>query len=313
MFRRLFSNSLSQVKTRRMTTTQAPTASFSRKWRGAALAYLLVAPPLLLMVLLIFIPALQSIARTLTISVDGVPGFSLSRYTAFFSDPISVNNLIFTFQVTLLTLAAIFVVCFPLALYLRFSSGRIASIVQILALFPLFVPGIILCYALIRFLGTRGTLDTVLSLIGITGYRTPYLKPDAIIIGLVWEAIPFTVLVLTAGLRQVSDSLIESARDVGADDWTIFRRIILPLIARPALIAFSLNFLGIFGSYTIPYLLGPAAPQMMGVFMQQTFGQYRRPDEAETQAVITFIICAFIGFLYVRTVARQRITHEKDE
>ncbi|PJF25783.1 MAG: spermidine/putrescine ABC transporter permease [Phototrophicales bacterium] len=296
-----------------MTTTQAPPVAFWRKWRGAALAYLLVAPPLLLMVLLIFIPALQSIARTLTISVDGEPGFSISRYTAFFSDPISVNNLIFTFQVTLLTLAAIFVVCFPLALYLRFSSGRVASIVQILALFPLFVPGIILCYALIRFLGTRGTLDTVLNLVGITGYRTPYLKPEAIIIGLVWESIPFTVLVLTAGLRQVSDSLIESARDVGADDWTIFRRIILPLITRPALIAFSLNFLGIFGSYTIPYLLGPAAPQMMGVFMQQTFGQYRRPDDAETQAVITFIICAFVGFLYVRTVARQRITQEKDE
>ncbi len=293
-------------------TTLARTSTRQRQWRGAILAYLLVAPPLLLMVLLIFIPATQSIARTLTISVDGQPGFSFSRYAAFFSDPISVNNLLFTFQVTLLTLAVIFIVCFPLSLYLRFSTGRIASAVQILALFPLFVPGIILCYALIRFLGTRGTLDTLLSLVGITGYRTPYLKPEAIVIGLVWESIPFTVLVLTAGLRQVSDTLIESARDVGAGDWTIFRRIILPLIVRPALIVFSLNFLGIFGSYTIPYLLGPAAPQMMGVFMQQTFGQYRRPDDAETQAVITFLICAFVGFLYVRTVASQRLTREEE-
>lgn len=291
------------------TTSLSPTPT--RRALRAALPYLLVAPPLLLMILLIFIPAIGSIARTLTVSVDGTPGFSISRYTAFFSDPISVNNLWFTFQVTLLTLVAIFIVCFPLALYLRFSSGRIASAVQILALFPLFVPGIILAYALIRFLGTRGTLDTVLSLFGITGYSTPYLKPEAIVIGLVWESIPFTVLVLTAGLRQVSDSLIESARDVGAGDWTIFTRIILPLITRPALIAFSLNFLGIFGAYTLPYLLGPAAPQMMGVFMQQTFGQYRRPDDAETQAVITFIICAFVGFLYVRTVASQRLTEEK--
>jgi ABC-type spermidine/putrescine transport system permease subunit I len=152
-----------------------------------------------------------------------------------------------------------------------------------------------------------------LNIFGITGYRTPYLKPDAIIIGLVWESIPFTVLVLTAGLRQISDSLIESARDVGAGDWTIFRRIILPLIIRPVLIVFSLNFLGIFGSYTVPYLLGPAAPQMMGVFMQQTFGQYRRPDDAETQAVITFLICSLIGLLYVRTVATQRIQQEEDE
>ena len=57
------------------------------------------------MIFLIFIPALQSTARTLTIDVSGQPGFSFSRYTAFFQDPISVSNLLFTFQVTLITLA----------------------------------------------------------------------------------------------------------------------------------------------------------------------------------------------------------------
>ncbi len=296
--------------------TTLPTSTSGSLWRqrrGLILAYLLVAPPLLLMVLLIFLPATQSIARTLTIDTAGEAGFSFSRYIAFFQDPISVSNLVFTFQVVFVTLFVIFIVCFPLAIYLRFAQGRIAGAVQILVLFPLFVPGIILCYALIRFLGTRGTLETVLSIFGYMDYSTPYLKPSAIVIGLVWESIPFTVLVLTAGLRQISDSLIESARDVGANDITIFRRIILPLITRPVLIAFSLNFLGIFGAYTVPYLLGPAAPQMMGVFMQQTFGQYRRPDEAETQAVITFLICSVVGLLYVRTVASQRIQQEDAE
>ncbi len=287
--------------------------SSQRKSRRSLLAYAMVAPPLLLMGLLIFLPAIQSIIRTLLVDTNGVQGLSISRYVSFFSDPISVSNLVFTFQIVLITLFVIFVVCFPLALYLRFAKGRIAGAVQILVLFPLFVPGIILCYALIRFLGTRGTLESVLAIVGVTGYKTPYLKPEAIIIGLVWESIPFTVLVLTAGLGQISDSLIESARDVGAGNWTIFRKIILPLIIRPLLIAFSLNFLGIFGSYTVPYLLGPAAPQMMGVFMQQTFGQYRRPDDAETQAVITFIICSMVGLLYVRTVAKQRLQQEESE
>jgi ABC-type spermidine/putrescine transport system permease subunit I len=273
----------------------------------AILAYGLVAPPMLLMIFLIFLPALQSLANTVVVQTEAGTALSLERYFAFFQDPVSRTNLWFTVQITLITLAALFIVCIPIALYLRFNNGRIASLVQVLALFPLFVPGIILCYALIRFLGTRGTLDNVLNIIGITGYRTPYLKPEAIVMGLVWESIPFTVLVITAGLRQVSDSLIESARDVGANSVQIFWRIILPLITRPLLIAFTLNFLGIFGSYTIPYLLGPASPQMMGVFMQHTFGLYRRPEEAEMQAVITFIICAAVGFLYVRAVASQRL------
>ncbi|MEP7292025.1 MAG: ABC transporter permease subunit, partial [Chloroflexota bacterium] len=282
-------------------------------WRTRVTPYLMVAPPLLLMVLLIFFPAIQSIVRTLTIDVEGQPGLSISRYTAFFNDPISRSNLLFTFRITITVLIVMFVVCFPLSLYLRFASGRIASIVQLLALFPLFVPGIILCYALIRFLGSHGTLESILSVFGFSGYHTPYLKPEAIVFGLVWESIPFTVLILTAGLRQVSNELIECARDVGANNWQIFVRIILPLIKRPVLIVFSLSFLGIFGSYTIPYLLGPAAPQMMGVFMQQTFGQYRRPDDAETQAVITFLICSLVGFLYVKTVVSQRMTQQEEE
>jgi putative spermidine/putrescine transport system permease protein len=114
------------------------------------------------------------------------------------------------------------------------------------------------------------------------------------------------VLILTAGLAQVPDGMLESARDVGAGWLRIFRRIILPLISRSVLIAFSLNFLGIIGSFTLPYLLGPASPEMMGVFMQRTFGDALAPDRAETQAVITFLICSVVGFLYVRAAVQQR-------
>jgi ABC-type spermidine/putrescine transport system permease subunit I len=272
----------------------------SNQWMG----YLLIAPPIILVVGLIFFPAIQSFIRTLV--DDTGSGVSLARYTSFFQDPISQSNLIFTMQVTLLAVAGLFLVCTPLAIYLRFSHGRIATWVQTLTLFPLFVPGIMLSYALIRFLRGRGMFDTILTTFGVTGFVSPYLKPGGIVIGLIWESIPFTVLVLNAGLQQLDDSLIESARDVGANNWQIFSRIIVPLVKRPALIAFCLNFIGIFGSYTIPYLLGPAAPQMMGVYMQRTFQEFRQPRDAETQAVITFIVCLVVGLLYVRTIAQQR-------
>ena len=75
---------------------------------------------------------------------------------------------------------------------------------------------------------------------------------------------------------------------------------------RPALIAFCLNVIGVFGAFTLPYLLGPAQPQMMGVYMQQTYGEYQDRSGAETQAVITFLISAVVGILYVRTITRQR-------
>jgi ABC-type spermidine/putrescine transport system permease subunit I len=284
------------------------TSQRQRAITSVLIGYALVAPPLIVMALLIFFPAGQAIIRTLFVEDEtGATTFGLGNYVNFFQDPIARSNLWFTLWVTLAVVFGLFVVCFPIALYLRFSTSRLAGVVQVLALFPLFVPGIILAFALIRFFGPRGTVETILNAFGFTGYVSPYLKPSGIILGLIWDHIPFTVLVLTAGLRQVEDSLIDSARDVGAGGGLIFRKIVLPLVERPALIVFCLNFIGVFGAFTIPYLLGPAAPQMMGVYMQATYGDYLDRAGAETQAVITFLVCAVVGFLYVRAVTRERM------
>jgi putative spermidine/putrescine transport system permease protein len=176
--------------------------------------YALIALPVLIMVGLIFYPAALSLIDTLFVpdAQTGAVAFSLSNYQAFFKDPILVANLVFTFEVTLGVVMMLFVIGYPLVLYLRFSKSRLAGVVQVLTLFPLFVPGVILAFALIQFLGSHGMLDTLLHALGFTGYRTPYLEPQGVIIALVWESIPFTVLVLTAGLRQVDDAVVESAR-----------------------------------------------------------------------------------------------------
>jgi putative spermidine/putrescine transport system permease protein len=277
-----------------------------RDW-SYLVGYLLVAPPLLVMLLLIFYPAVLAVIDTLFLHDDktGQVRFSLQQYLGFFQDPILVANLRFTAEITAVTVGLLFVIGYPLALYLRFTKSRLAGAVQVLTLFPLFVPGVILAFALIQFLGSHGMLDTMLNRIGFSGYRTPYLQPQGIVIALVWEGIPFTVLVLTAGLRQIEDAVVESARDVGAGNLQIFFRILLPLSLRSAIIVFCLNVIGVFGAFTLPYLLGPAQPMMMGVSMQQTFNNYQDRVGALAQAVITFAICALVGLLYVRTVTRR--------
>jgi putative spermidine/putrescine transport system permease protein len=272
------------------------------------IGYLMVAPPFLVMVLLIIYPALLAVVDTLFVSQDGVRRFTLDRYADFFQTPLAVTNLIFTLEVTIVTVIILFAVCFPISLYLRFSSGRVSNIVQILSLFPMFVPGIITAYALIRFLGGNGWLHRFLEvLFNYQGYTSPYLRPSGIVIGLVWEGIPLTVLIITAGLSQISDEMMETARDVGANSLQVFWRIILPLLTRPLLIVFTLNFLGAFGAFTIPYLMGPASPEMMGVYMRRTFYDANLPSRAQVQAVITFAISALVSILYVRSVVSQKI------
>jgi len=273
----------------------------------SVLGYLLIAPPVLVMALLIVYPAAQSVYNTLTITVaDGGKLISLDNYATFLSSQEAVRNLIFTFQVTLATVALLFLICFPIAYYLRFGRGRLVDSVQLLALFPMFVPGIITAYALIRFLGDNGWLDSLLvTTTGWTGYVSPYPKPLGIVIGLIWEGIPFTILILTAGMTQVADSMIESARDVGANWLQVFTRILLPQISRPILIVLTLNFLGVFGAFTMPLLLGPASPQMYGVYMQRLYSNSQY-TQVQVAAVLMFLISSVVGLLYVRSVVQQR-------
>ncbi|WP_408640070.1 ABC transporter permease [Devosia ureilytica] len=268
---------------------------------------LLVAIPVFLVGWLVIWPIINAIGRTLwRPDASGTMGFDLSSYVFFFSDQYSINNLTITLWTTLMCAILLLVICLPIALYLRFSHGRLPAYVQALAIFPMFVPSIILAYAFIRVLGPNGMVDILLNSVGLPKIRTPYLTPWGPVIGLVWDNIPLTVLILLSGLGNVANHAIEAARDVGANRLQVFWHIILPRISNSLLVAISFAVLGIFSSFTLPYLLGPAAPEMMGPFMNRTFREVNDPLNAITQAVITFGFCIAFGLFYVRSVARNQ-------
>ncbi|WP_291389633.1 ABC transporter permease subunit, partial [Devosia sp.] len=233
---------------------------------------LLVAIPVFLVGWMIIWPIISAIGRTIWLPNDGGGrSFSLETYGFFFTDQYSLNNLGVTLWTTGVCAVLLVLICLPIALYLRFAKGRLAAYVQGLAIFPMFVPSIILSYAIIRVLGPNGTVDLLLNAMHLPKIRSPYLTPWGPVIGLVWDNIPLTVLILLSGLGNVSNQSIEAARDVGAGRLAVLWHIILPRISNSILVAVSFTVLGIFSAFTLPYVLGPAAPEMMGPFMQRTF------------------------------------------
>lgn len=290
-----------------MTTTTVGNDAVMRKQGRWPVGLLLVATPVFLVGWMIIWPIISAIGRTIWLpGEDGTPRFSLETYVFFFTDDYSLNNLSLTLWTTGICAMLLLAVCLPIALYLRFANGRMAAYVQGLAIFPMFVPSIILSYAIIRVLGPNGTVDLVLNAVGLPKIRSPYLTPWGPVIGLVWDNIPLTVLILLSGLGSVSNQSIEAARDVGAGKIAVLWHIILPRITNSILVAISFSVLGIFSSFTLPYVLGPAAPEMMGPFMQRTFRDLFDPTNAITQAVITFAFCIVFGLFYVRSVAKNR-------
>jgi putative spermidine/putrescine transport system permease protein len=271
------------------------------------LGLLLVAAPVLLVCWLIIYPILSAVVQTVWLP-DGAGGrhLSLETYAFFFRDGYSLTNLWITLWTTGVCAVLLLIVCLPIAIYLRFSAGRLPAYVQALAIFPMFVPSIILSYAFIRVLGPNGMVDILLNAVHLPKIRSPYLTPWGPVIGLVWDHIPLTVLILLAGLGNVSNQSIEAARDVGARPLTVLWHIILPRIGNSILVAASFAVLGIFSAFTIPYVLGPAAPEMMGPFMQRTFRELYDPTNAITQAVVSFGFCIVFGLFYVRSVAKNQ-------
>jgi len=288
-------------------TDQPANDIVGKRRSGWYIGLLLVAAPVLLVFWLIIYPIISAIIRTVWLPAEGGGrAFSLETYIFFFTDNYSLNNLGITLWTTGVCAVLLLLVCLPIAIYLRFSTSKIAAYVQGLAIFPMFVPSIILSYAFIRVLGPNGTVDLILNAVGLPKIKSPYLTPWGPVIGLVWDHIPLTVLILLAGLGNVSNQSIEAARDVGARSWAVFWHIILPRISNSILVAISFSVLGIFSAFTLPYVLGPAAPEMMGPFMQRTFRELFDPENAITQAVIAFGFCLVFGLFYVRSVAKNR-------
>jgi putative spermidine/putrescine transport system permease protein len=275
----------------------------SARIQEATTGYALIFLPLGLLMLLVLFPTASLLIDTLQNS-EGY--FSLEHYQAFFSDDYSLANLRYTLFETIVSCVIALIIALCISLYLRFSQGRIAAWVHGLSLFPLFVPSVIISYALIRFLGPNGFLQIILDRLGLVGFHSPYLTATGPIIGFVWENLPLPILVISAGLAQISDHAIEAARDLGASKLRVLFEILLPQIMRALLVAFALIFLGTIGSYTIPYLLGPAAPEMMGPFMRRTYTDLNKPDEAAVQAMIIIFTAAVVGAFYIAAMLRGR-------
>ena len=290
-----------------MTTETAGALQPVIQERRRPIGLLLVAAPVFLVIWLIIWPIISAIIQTVWVTApEGGGAVSLETYRFFFSDGYSLANLSITLWTTGVCAILLLIVCLPIALYLRFADTRVAAYVQGLAIFPMFVPSIILSYAFIRVLGPNGTVDLVLNSVGLPRIRSPYLTPWGPVIGLVWDNIPLTVLILLSGLGSVSNQAVEAARDVGAGKFALLWHIILPRISNSILVAISFAVLGIFSAFTLPYILGPAAPEMMGPFMQRTFRELLEPKMAITQAVVTFGFCIVFGLFYVRSVAKNR-------
>ena len=160
--------------------------------------------------------------------------------------------------------------------------------------------------------GQIGTLNGLLAATGITGpvwlaeARTAF--PAVILVG-VWVSVPFTAVTLLAGLQSIGMDIHEAAEMDGADGWSHFTKITLPLL-RPMLnVAVVLNTIYVFNSFPIIWVLtqgGPAgSTDVLITYLYKAAFRLSQPGSAQAMGVISFLVLIGFSALYLRLMEKE--------
>ncbi len=241
---------------------------------------------------------------------DEIPGRgigTLGAITQLFENHAYLQDISATAIVFVVTSAVVLVFATTLTLWHRLRPSRAIATLQFLAVIPLFIPVVIASFSLWTFWGSRGFTNSLAQLAGISNALIFSGKLQGVVLAEVWVSLPFAVLLMRAGVASLTDSSLDAARDAGARPLTVAWRIALPQLRKEATIVFCFTAVGVLGSFTVPYIIGPSSPLMLGVDAVNTFSSYNQPQQAAVIGFTIFVLAALIGCLYALGSRRRRV------
>ena len=170
-----------------------------------------------------------------------------------------------------------------------------------LILIPFWTNFIIRIYAWIMILRAGGLLDSFLQWAHITNSSLNLLyTPTAVLIGMVYEFLPFMVLPLYTSLEKIENSILEAAADLGAPPWKVFLRVTLPLSVPGMIAGTILVFIPAMGMFVIPDLMGGAKTILIGNVIRNQFLTARDWPFGAAASMILMALTMVLTLYYTR-------------
>lgn len=252
--------------------------------------YLLVAPLVLWLSLLILLPHIDMLMVSLRVKV-GLRQYEtgLDNYMEFFAEPLYWNTFLRTAVMSMAATAVTLLVAFPVAYYIaKVARGRAKGVLFILCLIPFWVSELVRTFGWMILLRESGVVSNLLQWSGLADGPVEMLYNDAtIMVGLVYASLLFMVVPLTTTLDSLDDSLIEAAYDLGGNGLTVLRRVVVPH-AMPGIVSGCIVvFMLTLGNYLTPTLLG--GKQSLW-FTEQIYAQFITRFNWEQGAAFGFLL-----------------------
>ena len=200
---------------------------------------------------------------------SGVVGFTFSNYMRFM-EPIYLKVLLRSVEIAVKATLICFVIGYPMAMILAKMDSRIRNLAVMLFVVPMWMNFLLRTYAWMTILGKNGILNKILSLFRIAPMTFLYSE-GAVLVGMVYNFLPFMVLPIYTVLTKMDKSLIEAAEDLGGNKITVFRRVIFPLSIPGVVSGISMVFMPAVSTFVITNLLSGGQYMLIGNLIEQQF------------------------------------------
>ncbi len=180
---------------------------------------------------------------------------TLDHYVRFFTDADFLIILWRSLWIAVKTTMICLLIGYPAAYYISRCRERLQNILVLCITIPMWINMLVRTYAWIGLLSEGGLVQKFLGIFGMGNTELLYTE-GAVLLGMVYNFLPFMILQINTALCKMDDSLLEAAADLGANPVQTFRRVTLPLSVPGVINGITLVFLPAVSSFFIPKLLG---------------------------------------------------------
>lgn len=225
---------------------------------------LVSAPYLVWMVVFILVPLLLVAYFAFT---DG-DGHLTLNYVA----DVAQYSQIFVRSIWLALIATVIclVIAYPLAYILTNTSRKSQSTLLMIVMLPMWMNFLLRTYAWMTLLGNNGLINSVLGLIGLGPYKMLNTE-GAVILGMVYNYLPFMILPLYSVMLKIDKSVLEAAADLGCNPRKTLFKVVLPLSMPGVMSGITMVFVPAISTFIISRMLGGGGNLLIGDLIEMQF------------------------------------------
>ena len=234
-------------------------------------------------------------------------GFTLEHFSDMGSYAVVFGR---SFKLALIATVLCVLIGYPVSYFMAKEGPGFQRVAMLLIMLPMWINFLLRTYAWMSILDNNGLLNRVFQSIGLIDlYNSvfgtnleffPMLNTQgAVVLGMVYNYLPFMILPIYSVIIKLDNSLLEAARDLGANSVGVFRKVILPLSLPSVLSGITMVFVPSVSTFAISKMLGGGTQLMLGDLIEQQFlgGSYNPHLGAAISLVMMLVVVACMAVM----------------